>query len=209
MSFKNEVLRVVDCMIKGHDYLRRSVDTTLENCKDIFGYAVNAVNKSDDEYYKYRRDKNFKNADLEGIVSKNYYKPENLSKIIELKNKYFWKNDMQLYDIIRKETKTDIPDVSKIIRDAMKLKVSDPRYSGISRINYDSGIASQDMKDYFVQAYTSSDKTLKKISQEFEKKYGMHISISTISNNARKYLRSHGLEFKNRREARKYYAAAA
>lgn len=136
------------------------------------------------------------------------YTPERLSKIIELKNKYFWKTSSQLQDIIQKETNVSVNDISLLFKDAMELKVNDPKYSAIARINYDSNIASDVMKEDFICGYTSREMTLKQISQEFEKKYGMHISVSTISRKARNYLRSQGLDFKNRKEAKKYYEVA-
>jgi hypothetical protein len=73
------------------------------------------------------------------------------------------------------------------------------------RINYDSRIAPTDMKEEIVRSYATSNKTLKELSKDLELKYGMHISVSTISVNARKYLSNQGLDFKNRREAKKYY----
>jgi hypothetical protein len=54
-----------------------------------------------------------------------------------------------------------------------------------------------------INAYSSSDKSLKEISADLEKKYGMGVSVSTISRNARKYLKDKGYGCRNRKEARK------
>jgi hypothetical protein len=140
-------------------------------------------------------------------IQKNYvYSPETLSSIIELKNKYFWKTDSQLRDVVQRETNHVVNNFNSLIKDAMKLKITNQEYSSIARINYDSQISSQDMKQDFIRAYYSSDKTLKELSKDFEKKHGMYISASTISVNARKYFSSRGLDFKNRREAKLYYS---
>jgi len=139
------------------------------------------------------------------VCTAKNYSPEKLSQIIKCKNKYFRRTDIQLQDIIKKETNIDVQDVSLLLKEAMGLKITNTEYSSIARINYDSSLASSDMKEDFIRAYTSKDMTLKEISKEFEKKYGMHISISTISRNSRKYLHNQGLDFKNRKEAKKYY----
>ena len=139
------------------------------------------------------------------VCTTKNYSPEKLSQIIKCKNKYFRRTDIQLQDIIKKETTIDVQDVSSLLKEAMGLKITNTEYSNIARINYDSSLASSDMKEDFIRAYTSKDMTLKEISKEFEKKYGMHISISTISRNSRKYLHNQGLDFKNRKEAKKYY----
>jgi len=137
---------------------------------------------------------------------KSVLSPEKFNDVIKLKNKYFWKTDSQLQDIVQKETHINVNDFYSLIKDAMDLKLNNSAYSGIARINYDSRIASQDMKKDFIRAYYSSNKTLKDISIDFEKKYGMYISTSTISNNARKYFSVQGLDFRNRKEVKNYYS---
>ncbi|MGV8171794.1 MAG: hypothetical protein ACP5OA_03830 [Candidatus Woesearchaeota archaeon] len=234
MSLKSEILNVIDCMNKGRNYLQQSTDRFIADCKYIFNYAVDSVGRTDAFYsdsssnsmhnYRYKNNDNTfgkrdmsndtygrrynANTDsdtLEAVVLGKVPDPEKLSQIIDIKNKYFWKNNTQLQDILKTEADISIPDISSLIKDAMVLKINNPKYSSIARINYDSRIASQDMKNEFIRAYTSSEKTLKEISKDFEKKYGMHISVSTISRNARNYLGAQGLEFKNRREAKRYY----
>jgi len=221
VSWKDKMKYVMDEMTERYNYFRDAKLKLIGDFREIFQYATYSVNKLDytgnsvtgtctdgnkkyllRNIYTIRSDLN----NLEDAVLNKSFAPEKLSQIINIKNKYFWKNNMQLQDIIKKEIDVNVPDISSLIRDAMALKVNSPKYFGIARINYDSGIASQDMKEEFIHAYTSSEKTLKEVSQEFEKKYGMHISSSTISKNARKYLRSKGLEFKNRKEAKRYYA---
>jgi hypothetical protein len=137
------------------------------------------------------------------------YSVEDINTVLSIKHKYFWKDKKSLVDTIKKEKGIlleDADSIDSLVRDAMNLKVINLKYSGIERINYDSTIASQDMKMELIEQYTHSGMTLKIISEEFEKKYGMHVSISTISVIARKYLDSKGMKFKNRREAKKYYS---
>jgi hypothetical protein len=131
--------------------------------------------------------------------------PENLNKIIELKNKYFWKNSNQLQDIVQNETNIYVDNIESLLKKSMSLKVNNSVYSNLSRLNYDSRIAPVDMKNEIIKSYATSNKTLKELSSDLEAKYGMYVSASTISVNARKYLSNQGLDFKNRREAKKYY----
>jgi len=171
-------------------------------CADFTDYKNSLPNKLSNIREDFRT--------LENIVSrkytnKNVYTPENINQIIDLKNKYFWKDYTQLQDIIKKETNIKVNNIESLLTETMSLKVNNPLYKDITRINYDSRIAPSNMKDEIIRYYTQSNKTLKELSKELESKYGMSISISTISINARKYLNSQGLDFKNRREAKKYY----
>jgi len=217
MSWKDETKTFINNALNRYDTISQSTRTFVNDCNDVIQHLAYSADRISNSRNKSRNDsrnnssnhysENKKNNDSidSRIQSYKLPDPDKLSQMINIKNKYFWKNNIQLQDMIKTETDIAVPDISSLIRDAMRLKVDDPKYSGIARINYDSNIASQDMKEEFIRAYTSSDKTLKQVSLEFEKKYGMHISVSTISNNARKYLSSKGLEFKNRREAKKYY----
>jgi hypothetical protein len=139
------------------------------------------------------------------IIKYDNYSLRDINSLIAMKNKYFWKNEKQLIELIEKDKGLIVKSIDELVRDAMKLKVSNPEYYNITRINYDSRIASREMRDELTDAYIKSDKTLKEISLEFEKRYGMHVSVSTISVNARKQLQAQGLDFRNRREAKNYY----
>jgi hypothetical protein len=150
---------------------------------------------------------------------------EYLNKIILLKNKYFWKSPEDLDKIIEKEIGTMqgyVRSTRDAITYAMRLKSIDNKYhqdnhepdyqtsydcQTVCRINYDSRIAPQEMKEECLKQYMHSEKTLKEISQELESRYGMHISISTISRHSRKYLERQGLHFKNRIETKEYYSS--
>jgi len=88
----------------------------------------------------------------------------------------------------------------------MQLKVSNTKYTNINQINFDSNIASQDMKKEIINLYLYSNNSLKYLSYFLEKKYGMHIASSTLSVNARKYLSIEKMIFKNRKEAKEYYS---
>jgi hypothetical protein len=195
--------------------------------KELFQYGATSLDKlvyqsngivgicSDFNEYKNSLPHKFSNIHedfktLEIVVLKKHsnkttYTPENLNKIIELKNKYFWKDCTQLQNIIKTETNIKFNNIESLLTETMSLKVNNPQYKNISRINYDSRIASSDMKKDITNLYTQSNKTLKELSKELELKYGMYVSASTISINARKYLSNQGLDFKNRREAKKYY----
>ncbi len=148
---------------------------------------------------------------LDDIIRPKYYSgrnipsPEKLNQIIELKNKYFWKDSNQLQDLVQKETNMRINNIGDILKESMSLKVNNSKYANLARINYDSRIAPTHMKNEIIRSYTTSNKTLKELSRELELKYGMYVSTSTISVNARKYLCDQGLDFKNRRQAKKYY----
>jgi len=148
---------------------------------------------------------------LDDIIRPKYYSKTNipslekLNQIIGLKNKYFWKDYTQLQDIVQKETNIRVNNLDSLLKESMSLKANNPNYTNLSRIDYDSRIAPSDMKDEIIKSYTTSNKTLKELSYELESKYGMCVSASTISVNARKYLCSQGLDFKNRREAKKHY----
>jgi len=130
------------------------------------------------------------------------YDIKTYSDIINTKNKYFWKDTTQLQDIIEKEYNIK-EDIQSILEKAMYLKTTTTKYSNLPKINYDSRIAPTRMYDEIINSYISSEKSLKEISYTIEKKYGMGISISTISRLARKHLTEKGYECKNRKEAKK------
>jgi hypothetical protein len=87
----------------------------------------------------------------------------------------------------------------------MQLKLNDTNYSNISSIYYNSNIAPPSMNDEITKLYLFSNNNLKHLSELLEHKYGMHIAASTISVNARKYLSSKGMIFRNRKDAKKYF----
>jgi len=138
----------------------------------------------------------------------NIYSLDYFNTVIDMKNKYFWKSGKQLTDLIYEERGIYVRDLTSTIKDAMRLKTTDPVYKDINRINYDSSIASKEMNDELVDSYIKSDKSLKEIASDFEKRYGMHVSVSTISVNARKTLSSRGRDFRNRREAREFHKSS-
>ncbi|MGV8087348.1 MAG: hypothetical protein ACP5N1_06985 [Candidatus Woesearchaeota archaeon] len=135
----------------------------------------------------------------------NNLSPDTLSKIIELKNRYFWKRYDEFPKLIKDTYGKNIISIDTLLKDAMQLKVTDKNYYTISQINYDSYIAPKKMKEDIINKYLFSNDTLKDISYSLEKTYGMHIAVSTISVNARKYLSSIGMDFKKRKEAKKYF----
>ena len=130
------------------------------------------------------------------------YSIEKLGGLINLKNKYFWKGTSQLQDIVEKELDMK-DDIGSLLKDAMRLKATDPKYSSLPRLNYDSRIAPTGMYEEMTDLYSSSSKTLKQIASDLERKYGMSVSISTISRNSRKYFKEKGYECTSRKEARK------
>lgn len=138
--------------------------------------------------------------------SREQYSMEQINSVLDIKHRYFWKDESQIKDLVYKEKKIRLKSIDAFVKDAMYLKVNDPGYSGIDRIDYDSRIASKEMKDELVDAYIHSDKNLKDISSGFELRYGMHVSPSTISRNARRYLSAQGNDFKSRKEAREHYS---
>lgn len=138
-------------------------------------------------------------------VYANNFSPDTLSKIIELKNKYFWKKYDEFPKLIKDTYGKDVNSIDVLLKDAMRLKVSDKNYYNLSQINYDSHIAPKKMKEEIINKYLFSNETLKDISYSLEKIYGMHVAVSTISVNARKYLLSIGMDFKKRKEAKNYF----
>ena len=224
--YRNNLRNIVDRMYKKISEIKLVGKQFCSDLKELFLYGSNSMDKliyqsngitgicSDFNVYTNSLPDKLsfvkRNAkDLENILFPKKHVDNNLSinnlnKIIEIKNKYFWKNTYQLQDIIKDEIGIYV-NVDSMLKDAMKLKTTNSNYEGLSRINYDSRIAPTDMKDEIIRSYTTSSKTLKELSKELELKYGMHISVSTISVNARKYLQKQGLDFKNRREAKTYY----
>ncbi len=142
------------------------------------------------------------------INSINYAKQfskDELNKIILLKNNYFWKKSEELEQIIENKTGIKINNIDAVLKDVMKLKIENINYTNIMSLHYNANIAEQSMKDEIINSYLYSNKSLKCLSLELEKKYGMHIAASTISVNARKYLSLKGLKFNNRKEAKIRY----
>ncbi|MGV8141691.1 MAG: hypothetical protein ACP5NW_04605 [Candidatus Woesearchaeota archaeon] len=234
MSWKEEMKKIMDGMTERYNTFKNFKYNFISDLKDVFQYAaysagrVGNTDSTDNTLanghfmkYSYWDDSSVKKNNLmqdiyairkdvdtlEKIVSGSILDPERLSGIITLKNAYFWKSGQQLQDIIKEKTGIVVTDVNSLIREAMVLKVNNPRYHGITSIYYDSNIASSEMKEEFIHAYVSSDKTLKEISVDLEKRYGMHISASTISVHARKHFENKGVYLKNRREAKKRYQA--
>jgi hypothetical protein len=166
------------------------------------------------------------NTNNSSKIQENKKDIERLRDIINIKNTYFWKDPKDLGEILERDTGIKIQkteNISDIIRCAMKLKSENKEdryniieqkheqnkttkaYFSLPRINYDSRIAPQDMKNEFIELYLNSQKNLSQISQDIEQKYGMHISKSTISKHARRYYQNKGMKFKNRKELKSRY----
>lgn len=184
---------------KLYEMLRSRTSLNVDDGKEFIKASADSVEESVRE-------------STEEFVKEHKYSVNNINDVLSIKHKYFWKDEKQLSDLIEKDVGLKILSIDDFVRDAMMLKVNNTEYvnnaeyKDITRINYDSRIASQEMQKELTEAYMKSDKTLKVISYEFEKKYGMHVSVSTISVNARKQLFSKGLDFNSRREAKKYYS---
>ena len=53
---------------------------------------------------------------------------------------------------------------------------------------YDGNIASEGLWNRMIDGYQNSEKSLRQLSNDLEKEYGMHVASSTISKHARRAL---------------------
>jgi len=137
-------------------------------------------------------------------IYKNFSRQE-INDVITLKNRYSCQKMDKLQERIKQEKNIVVGNLETLLKDVMTLKATVPEYSSLKTIYYDKRIAPDGMKDEIISIYTSSDMSLREASMYLEKKYGMHVSYSTISKHARNYLNGHGKNFKNRREVKEYY----
>ena len=232
MTIKSFWKRCMNDLEVKYDFIKKAGNIIADDFRELFQYTSKYLDKiiyqsnglvglyndiaysGKTSYYKLHKIRNdfseienilFSRKNTADSSVSSRYDYDTLNKIIDIKNKYFRKHDTELNDLKTEEIGIKVTNIESIINNAMTLKVNNPSYSALNRINYDSRIASQKMKDEFITAYSSYEKTLKELSVDLEKKYGMYISSSTISRHARKHLSSKGLEFKNRREAKKYH----
>jgi hypothetical protein len=137
--------------------------------------------------------------------SYNNLSKKTLNKIIDITNRYKNSSLERVQEVINEETGSKIDSIESLLRDVMVKKTIDPEYATLKPMYYDSRIAPKDMRNEMVKLYTRSEMSLKEASLYLEKKYGMHISSSTLSKYSRKTMESKGLKFSNRRETREYY----
>jgi hypothetical protein len=143
------------------------------------------------------------------------YTKEYLNKVISLKNKSRNSSLERITErLMEIDNNTDkhglnsnfnniisIRSIDSILYEAMNLKTNNPLYADIDRINYDNRLATKDMKQEILNLYQDERITLKEATRQFEQKYGMHISSSTLSKYAREKLKDQGKNVKKRREA--------
>jgi len=142
-------------------------------------------------------------------ISEERRRKEYLNTIIGLKNKY--RNNIDTITHKFLEAKHEDSEaysnfaqgktIDSIIREAMYLKVNNLFYADIAQIRYNHILADEEMKQEMVRLYQQEGISLKQASKDFEKKYGMHISSSTLSKYARAQLTDQGIVISNRKEA--------
>jgi hypothetical protein len=152
-------------------------------------YTSNKTGNPQDKYYD--NHDNY-NTYLKNIGSKK------ISEIIHHKNKRYNGID----ELVGEYSKKYDVDAKTFIRDVAKAKASG-RYLDTPKIYYDKNFAPEGMNKEMLKLYEYSDASLRKISGYLEKKYGMHVSTSTISKHSRKYLsKRHGHDIENRKMAK-------
>ncbi len=151
----------------------------------------------------------------EKITYESNYSKAMFNHLIDNKNKY---NNLLMKKIAGKVKQTSSyisgkSDLEKLLKKAMKLKANDKNYSDLKQLNFDERLTTYTMKQEIVKMYADSNITLNEASHYFEKKYGLHISRTTLSKRAREYMNARlnyrGYSVNDREEAKTHYVKYA
>ena len=151
-----------------------------QNCKanSASGASANGVNYSHNAHAHKIFDDEYNINDLNNIIrAKNNNRSMNLGKLEKIlrdDNNYPFDNDIRT-----------------VLKASMNLKSGNELYKNMERLNYDDNIASKSMKEEMVHMYMHSTLNLNDMSKHLENKYGMHISVSTLSKRSREYINEH------------------
>ncbi len=188
------------------------VRTALKDKNRIREYSEKRGDYLGTKIYPEDKKRNKKTLEQKGLL---YFYKE--SPNIKGNERYFYRESGNIIKYLRKHPKTTAGNILKnsnlenLINEGLEaetiVKKSIEEY--IKRKNkgffsreyyikqYRHDLASDEMKEEITESYKNSDKTLKEISNDLTKKYGIHISASTLSKYARKEL-----NVRNRKEAK-------